>query len=70
MEYMYNNVTPKEKQCCKQRKKRGVGFASIIFKKETGTICPLFVNTKFPKNVHKEEFYVTFLFMNWSFIFK
>lgn len=44
---MYNNVTPKEKQCCKQRKKRGVGFASIIFKKETGTICPLFVNTKF-----------------------
>ena len=29
--------------------------ASIIFKKET-------VNTKFPKDVHKGEFYVSFIF--------
>jgi hypothetical protein len=31
------------------------GGASIIFKKET-------VNTKFPKDVHKGEFYVSFIF--------
>jgi hypothetical protein len=53
MEYMYTNVTTKKINVVKKKKKKG--GASIIFKKET-------VNTKFPKDVHKGEFYVSFIF--------